>query len=434
MKRRQFLKQAGLTAAGIMASPYLLPSGRLFAASGARVANHVVFCLFAGGVRNLESIQKKEGNLMRGLLNGNESISPDIAAALDPLPSLPGASLQQYGTLFKEFRYQNGPSGHYNGHTTALTGQYTDNSLSLLERPPFPTVFELYRKHNTPLQSAMNAWWISHTNQLYPILNYSTYGGYGPQYGANQLSPTNLFNNQAAGVFSNPLQIGADVQEDLEKLRAFNNGGFKSGGLSLNSGIVNNSEDQFKIQSFLDSMYDEYFNNQHTDPWGVGAQRMNGDMRNVFYAEKVMQTFNPELLVVNMFGVDICHTNFTQYCNNLRKIDWAVNHLWNTIQSTPGMANDTVLIIAPEIGRNGTANTVLDSNGRGGLDHTNDDAMSRELFCLVVGPPSIVKQGQVISGVEGESIDIVPTIAHVLGFDNEIQGQLPGKPLMQAFV
>ncbi len=435
MERRKFLKQAGLTAAGMVAAPYLLPSGRLFAASGARVANHVVFCLFAGGIRNFDSVQKKEGNLMPGLLSGNESLTPDIAASVDPLPALPGASLQQYGTLFREFRYGSGPSGHYNGHTTALTGQYTDNSLSLLERPPSPTIFELYRKHNTPIQSAMNAWWISHTNQLYPILNYSTFDGYGPQYGANQLSPTTLFNSGAGEFLSDPLHLGGSVNEDLELLRKFNNGGFKGGsGLSLNSGIINNSEDQQKIQDFMDDMYTGFYANQHTDPWGVGAQRMNGDMRNVFYAEQVMQTFNPELLVVNMFGVDICHSNFTQYCNNLRKIDWAVNHMWQTIQSTPGMANDTIMIVAPEIGRNATPNSILDANGRGGLDHTTDDDVSRELFCLVVGPSSKVKQGQVINSVEGESIDIAPTIAHILGFHSDIQGQLPGKPLMQAFV
>ena len=40
----------GLTAGATFTAPYILPSGRLFAASGARKANHVVLCLFAGGV------------------------------------------------------------------------------------------------------------------------------------------------------------------------------------------------------------------------------------------------------------------------------------------------------------------------------------------------------------------------------------------------
>jgi hypothetical protein len=59
---------------------------------------------------------------------------------------------------------------------------------------------------------------------------------------------------------------------------------------------------------------------------------MNGDMYNIFFAEEILKQFKPELLVVNMQGVDICHSNFTQYANNLRKADYAVAHLWQTIQ------------------------------------------------------------------------------------------------------
>ena len=68
MDRRKFLKTAGLTVAGAFAAPYILPSGRLFAATGTRKVNHVVLCLYAGGVRNLESVQMAEGNLMPNLL------------------------------------------------------------------------------------------------------------------------------------------------------------------------------------------------------------------------------------------------------------------------------------------------------------------------------------------------------------------------------
>jgi hypothetical protein len=70
MKRKQFIKNAAAVTAGSIVMPYILPSGRLFAASGSRKANHVVFCLFAGGVRNLESMQKAEGNVMPYMLNG----------------------------------------------------------------------------------------------------------------------------------------------------------------------------------------------------------------------------------------------------------------------------------------------------------------------------------------------------------------------------
>ena len=158
--RRSFLKKAGLLTAGAFAAPYILPSGRLFAASGLRRANHVVFCLFAGGVRNLETIQKAEGNLMPYTLTGTEAISADILAGMDILPSNTATPLQLAGTLFKDFKYKNGPTGHFNGHTTAMTGVYTDNDLDIKTNPQYPTIFEYYRKHNSPSQTALNAWWV----------------------------------------------------------------------------------------------------------------------------------------------------------------------------------------------------------------------------------------------------------------------------------
>ncbi|MDZ7847126.1 MAG: hypothetical protein U5L96_10345 [Owenweeksia sp.] len=180
MNRREFIRKTGL-AAGALTLPYILPGGSSSAPSGARKVNHVALCLFAGGIRNWESVHKNDGNLMPSMLNGSESITNDIAGSMTNLgrPSLLNP-LQNSGTLFKEFRYSSGPTGHFNGHTTAITGQYTSNGLSLSERPSDPTVFELYRKHNSPSMSALNSWWVTHTNSLYPILNYSNYPGYGP--------------------------------------------------------------------------------------------------------------------------------------------------------------------------------------------------------------------------------------------------------------
>ena len=158
MKRRDFLKKSSIATVGAFAAPYLLPSGRLFAATGMRRVNHVVFCLYAGGVRNLESVHMNDGNLMRNMFNGGGGISADIAGGMESLPVSPLAMpLQNYGTLFKEFRYASGPTGHYNGHTVALTGNYVDVDLNIREHPSKPTIFEYYRKHNSPQQNSMNS-------------------------------------------------------------------------------------------------------------------------------------------------------------------------------------------------------------------------------------------------------------------------------------
>lgn len=422
-----------MATAGAMVMPYVVPGGSLFAPTGARKANHVVFCLFAGGVRNWESVHKNDGNLMPSMLNGNESISSDIVSSMSSLPSPAISSpLQNFGTLYKEFRYDQGPTGHFNGHYTAITGQYTNSSLSLLERPSYPTVFELYRKHNSPSMSALNSWWITHTNNLYPILNYSNYGGYGPTYGANQLSPNDFFSGRSVQNLINKGNFKSGNEDLQDDIRKFLNGNFGAG-LSTSTGLKNNTEDAEKIEAWIDSVLVDINNGSLNNPWNIPSY-MNSDMYNVYFAEEVLKEFQPELLVVNMFGVDVCHSDFTSYCDAMRRADWAVGHLWDTIQSTPGLANDTVLIVAPEIGRNGTPNTIVDANGRAALDHTNGDPVSKEIFCMVAGPPSVVNQGKVISQEAGRSIDIVPTIANILGFDQEIPGLLPGNVLNDAFL
>ncbi len=436
MKRRTFIKRTGLTATAAVAFPYLLPSGRLFAASGARKANHVVFCLYAGGVRNLESVHKQDGNLMTAILNGNESISPDILPGLQSLPSSPlSTPLQNYGTLFKEFRYASGPTGHYNGHTTAITGTYTQVDLNIKANPANPTIFELYRKHNSPQQTALNSWWVSNTIGPYVALNYSTYPGYGAAYGANFICPNTLISAEGYDVLGNMKTFTSTEQAVIKNIKDFMDKNFASQYVEGNAGVTNTIGDSYQLQNFITDAFNKAITGQYNNPWMLpNPAVMNGDMYNIFFAEEILKQFKPELLVVNMQDVDICHSNFTQYANNLRKADYAVAHLWNTIQSTPGLANDTILIVAPEHGRNFNPNSITDAYGRKALDHTSDNT-SREIFCLIVGPPSVVKQGITIDTVTGESIDIVPTIANILGFDSNIpQGILSGSVLNQAFI
>ncbi len=53
----------------------------------------------------------------------------------------------------------------------------------------------------------------------------------------------------------------------------------------------------------------------------------------------------------------------------------------------------------------------------------------------MAGPSGKVVQGQTISNVEGQSVDIVPTIAKVLGFYDDVPGGMfEGRFLQSAFV
>ncbi len=430
MKRKSFIRNAALAAAGSMVVPYILPSGRLFAATGARKVNHVVFCLFAGGVRNIESMQKADGNLMPNTLLGNESISSDIIGGMTSLPAPVSNRLQSQGTLFKKFQYASGPTGHYNGHITAITGNYSDEAIKLKEPPKYPTIFEYYRKHNSPSTSALNAWWVSDSLGPYPYLNYSAYDGYGPLYGANAIQPLSLLANSNT-ILNNPLTVSNSEKAKCDLMREFANGQFKAPAAIMSNSIKNSPADAENLDAYLRQLMFETANGTHTNQWGTG---MNGDSYNLYFASEIIKKYQPELMVVNMQGVDVAHFEFTKYADNMRKADYALARLWQTIQSTPGMANDTVLIVAPEHGRNLQPNSVIDTYGRYALDHTNDE-MTREIFCLIAGPPSAVKQNQVFSEARGESVDIVPTIAHLLGFKTEVPtGMMQGRVLNEALV
>ncbi|MEM7657573.1 MAG: hypothetical protein AAF399_15675, partial [Bacteroidota bacterium] len=395
--------------------------------------NHVVFCLFAGGVRNLEAIHQDLGNLMPSMLPGAES----TIDGLDPIPtSVHPTLLKDEGTLFPEFRYKEGPTGHYNGHTVALTGVYTNTGLNLRANPDYPTIFEYYLKHNSPAVTARNAWWISNALGPYPALNYSSYDGYGPMYGANHLAPTALLSTQTFPVIGTPKQFQFHEEERIGQIRDFLNLNFDKSALASSIGNHNTPEDAEAIRTFIQDMIDEGLSGGFQQPLGIPFQQASNDIYTILFAEEVIQAFEPELLVVNMTDVDACHQNFTTYCSSLRRSDYAVAHLWHTIQSTPGMANDTLLVIAPEHGRNLEGNTVRDVYGRYGVDHTSDPT-SREIFALILGPDGVVNQNLSIgtpSDPVGESIDLVPTIADALGFHDEMPGFLAGRVLDEIFV
>jgi len=433
MGRRNFIKKLTLTTTGIIGAPYLLPTGRLFASTGIRKANHVVFCLFAGGVRNQESVHKMDGNLMPYTLKGSEGISADIVSGINFVPPNTGMTLQEQGTLYKEFRMKYGPTGHYGAHATAMTGVYTGENLNINANPQYPTIFELYRKHNSPSMSAKNTWWVSNSLGAYAHLNYSTYQGYGPDFGANYIQPASIISQEGYEALGNSRSYDNTEEEKIKSIRGFCDAHFSSQYNGAANSITNTEEDKKEIEAFINQCFVDAANGAFNDPWGVGGSLFNNDMRTVHFAEKIIKEYKPELLVVNMQDVDIAHSNFTLYANNLQKADYALSHLWNTIQSTPGMMNDTILIAMPEHGRNETGNGLYDAYGREALDHTNDE-MSREIFSLILGPSGVVVQDQVFSQEKGESIDIVPTIANILGFENDIPGGLlNGNVLNESF-
>jgi hypothetical protein len=427
MKRRRFIKKAAAATAGAFAVPYILPSGRLFAASGAQLAQHVVMVMFAGGVRQQESVEKTylgqsqgipfEGNIMYNMLDGGPPTQKivygtDGALAGDtPIPQILGSTLQQQGTLFQEVRSSH--AGHYGGMNALLQGN-TLFSQGLRQKPFNPTIFEYTRRHlGTP---ASKTWFIgSGIGNSTPLMNYSHHEDYGAEYGANFIAPGVTFGSQGQEHLSNAKIYHPEEElSPIYQMKYFLDNNFESTGGTIES-IYNTEDEKQNIKLFMREMFNLGGN------IAMPPVSDNGDLNTVGYAVEVMKWFRPTLTVVNLGAVDACHSNYTDYLSALHRADHAVGHMWNQINQIPEMANNTVMLITPECGRNLTSNPIKDENDWRAFDHS--DANTQRVFTQMVGPN--VPSNLVVGGVGnqiGETADNCSTIAEILGFKESVVG------------
>ncbi len=433
MKRRSFIKKAGLTAASSIAAPYLLPSGRLFAQTGMATAGHVVLVLFAGGVRQQESMLKRylaesqgldiEGNIMYNMLTGDAPElkivygieSADGQPGGEPIDAILETPLQLQGTLFPEVRYSTGGTGHYAGLSTSVSGHY-GLTQGLQDRPLRPTIFEYLRRHAG--YKATDVWFMgTGTGNSVPLLNHSANANYGAQYGANFFAPTVTFEREGGEFLNGFKTYHPDEELDpIEKMRVFLNQNFMAQGGGIPN-LNNTEEEKENIKAFIQHVFDQLENDQIAFP----PVTDNQDTATIGYTTELLKWFKPKLTVVNMSAIDVCHDSYTGYLQSLHRADHAVGHLWKFIQEQiPEMAGDTAMIVMPEHGRNYEHNAVLDQNDWFAFDH-DSDANSRRIFTMMAGPGieanlMVGSQGNPI----GDAADIVPTIAEILGIKSEV--------------
>lgn len=393
-----------------------------------RLANHVVFVLFAGGVRQQDAVLQQyldgsqnesiPGNILYNLLDG---APPDdkIVYGVDgdrpgevPISPILSQTLQQQGTLFKEM--QATLVGHYGGLNVALQGN-TTRSQGLRQKPLNPTIFEYLRRHAG--LSATKVWFIGNgIGNSVPLLNSSLHESYGPQYAANFLAPTVTFGQVGFDHLSNAKVYHPEFElSPMYKMKYFLDNNFDHAADTI-GGIGNTEEEKHDIRTFVKTTFENTRNNTQIRP----PVNNTGDLQTIGYACEVMKWFKPNLTVVNLNNVDACHGNFTSYLSNLHRSDHGVGFLWDYIQrEIPEMANDTILIVMPECGRNLLPNPIKDENNWFGYDHNDDNA--RRIFGMMAGPnvPTNLTVGGEGNPI-GASADIVPTIAHILGIKQDV--------------
>ncbi len=433
MKRRDFIKKTALATASTIGMPYILPSGRLFARNGVQMAGHVVFVMFAGGIRQQESMLKRylaesqglniEGNIMYNMLPGAPPelkivygvTSQDGQPGGQPIDPILDTPLQLQGTLFQESRYSAGGTGHYTGLVTGVSGNY-GVTQGLQARPQNPTIFEYLRRHAG--FKATDTWFIGNgISGSTPLLNYSAHSNYGSQYGANFFAPNVTFGEQGQNHLKGFRQFHPEEElGPIQEMREFLNQNYMQVGRNIPN--LNNTEEEVAdIKNFIESTFERLDNGQIAFP----PVTDNGDLSTIGYATEVLRWFKPKLTVINMSAVDSCHASYTNYLQALHRGDHGIAHLWNFIQEQiPEMSGNTLMIVQPEHGRNYASNAITDENDWFSFDHDSDEN-SRRIFNMMVGP--CVDANLLVGSPDnpiGDAADVVPTIAEVFGIKDQV--------------
>lgn len=428
MKRRDFIKKTGLSAASGLVLPYILPSGRLFAPSGRQTSGHVVMVMFAGGVRHQEAVGQRyldgsqidepyAGNIMYNMLNGDAPTQKIVygtgQGGINPIPQILGSTLQQQGTLFKEVSALS--AGHYGGLNSLVQGSSV-TTQGLKQRPLNPTIFEYLRRHGG--YNATDCWFIGNTiGNSVPLLNYSAHPNYGAQYGANFFAPLVTFGDSCREFMADAKVYHPENELDpMYALKQFLDNSFDQYAEGLLT-LGNTAEEKQSIKAFMDEMYEKTENGTVAFPPVTDS----GDAANIGYACEVMKYFKPAVTVVNLSGVDTCHSDFTGYLQALHRADHAVGHLWDYIQNEiPDMAGNTTIICTPECGRNDEPNNILDDNDWLAYDHSDQNSL--RVFTLMAGPgiPANLSVGDEDNPV-GLVTDSMLTVADILGVKPEVQ-------------
>lgn len=415
-------------------SPYLLNAAPLpLPQSGG--GPHIVFVMFAGGVRQQESVLQRyltdsqglvgssyEGNIMYNMLSGSNPTDKIVygtngggLAGSQPIPQVLAQSIQEQGTLFNEVKAAG--VGHFTGLVTLLTGSKFINQ-GLRQRPINPTIFEYARKFME--LKATDTWFIGNgIGNSTPLLNYSAHPNFGVNYGANFLAPSVTFGSEGeehikyAKTYHPEEELGKvyEMQEFLNN--AYNLEGTEFGG------VENTIEEKHDIKLFVREMFQKKAAGAIAHP----PINDNGDTSTIGYTCEVLKWFKPKITVVNLNNVDTAHSDFTGYLKNLHRADHAVGHLWNYIQTQiPEMAGNTFFIACPEHGRNLEPNSILDKNDWLAYDHS--DLNSTRIFSLMAGPgvDTNLSVGSEANPI-GDISDCILTMAEILGIRAQVQAE-----------
>jgi hypothetical protein len=326
-----------------------------------RLRPKVVVVTFGGGARDEETFAP----------DGQENI-PDLVQTLFP-----------QSTFFAQV-INRGILGHYVATASLATGVYeTFNNFAAVS-PHNPTVFEYFRKD---LHKRANEAWVVAPSNGFNRIGESDHKSYGSGLGAGVILPKHLLASSIAN--------GASGYDHL--LHDSYEAPFYTPEISGN---------EFEMQKLKDLL------KLSVDDFSVHARSLSSpDELSVYIVHRLMREVAPSLIWVTLHDIDIAHSGtYSMYIDGIRRSDRLCAELWKTIQTEPEYADKTTMFILPDFGRDSDT----DPGGNGFQHHRTGDSLSRTTWMMALGPG--IRKGVVIDRPV-ESIDLVPTLGSLLGFD-----------------
>jgi hypothetical protein len=326
-------------------------------------ARKVVVVTFGGGARDDETF----------LPDGQENI-PHLLKDLIP-----------QATFFSQV-VNRGILGHYVATASIATGVYeTFNNFAAVP-PGNPTVFEYYRKDRK--RPAADCWVVAPSNGFAKI-GESGHRAYGPGLGAGVILPKRLL--------TAALSRGTDRERYQHLLRDNYETPLYAPRLTGAQLDLDRMAEVLKLS---------------VDDFATQARSLaSPDELSVYVAKRLMRQLAPSLLWITLHDIDVAHSGtFSLYVDGIQRCDRLCSELWQAIQNDPEYANATNLFILPDFGRDSD----IDPGGNGFQHHRTGDQRSRTTWMMALGPG--VRQNVVVDRPM-ESIDLIPTIGSLLGFD-----------------
>jgi hypothetical protein len=359
ISRRNFLRMVAATGAGSQ----LLGFQPLLAQQAAR-HQKVVVVTFGGGARDQETFAAE----------GQENI-PHLLSELIP-----------QATFFTQV-VNRGILGHYVATASLATGVYERFDNFARVAPSNPTVFEYFRKGlRRPAQDA----WVIAPSSGFNCIGQSDGRLFAKDFGAEVVLPKELLASAAHAEVVRPGDLDFLLQDNYE-----------------NPFVTQPSADvgaQFdSIRKLLRVSVNDFISHATT--------LASPDELSVYVMQQVMRQFSPSLLWITLHDMDVAHTGaYSLYIDAIQRTDRLCAQIWQKIESDLEYKGRTTLVILPDFGRDSD----FDGAGNGFQHHRTGDALSRTTWMMVLGPG--IRQNVTVDR-QIESIDLIPTIGSLMGFD-----------------